>query len=252
MPHLPPETISTLHTTAVELGLPNNRSALLSHIPQTTLANIPSDASTPAAQLLLDLNALNQLPSASALQIWLDNAITLHAHDERAKPLIDAKEALANVSTPSPPMPPASSPARMPLVIAALLALPLAVFGFQFCHSPTPNPNASNPSTPEASTPPPPVSTAEAQLSPPSSSPSSSPAAPLPQSAAAQAPAAPAPSGSVQIKNDVRNIHNKGQMEAGNIDVPSNPGTSIAIDNKVDGVTGEKGSTSKVGNVTVH
>ncbi len=255
MPFLPPSTISSLHAASVALGLHDSRQGLLSGIPQPIAANLSAQASSRAEQLLLDLNALNQLPNPSPLHTWLDNAIRLHGHDPRAQPFIDAQSSISAAPLSALSRSSAPSPFRMPLAITAVLSVPIAVLAFQFCMS-SPHPaQPSNPSTSSAA--------ASSSLSPTPSAPASSPSAATassePQRAssgpspspAAETPAAQTPSSSVQINNDVRNIQNQGTLEAGNIEATSKPGSSLSIDNKVNGVSVAPSSSAKVGNIVV-
>src|SRR5690242_12717641 len=80
--------IHNLHELAMSAGLVHRRPALFVSIDEGFVSSIPTD-STPAGQLLLDLNALSRggtLPNGSVpLAIWLRNAIHLAAsHPEAA------------------------------------------------------------------------------------------------------------------------------------------------------------------------
>lgn len=94
---LPRGQLLEIQKTAVDLNLGDRRSALLARLP-----GLPSTLSTnnqPAAQLLLDLDYLNNRPEAFAgeeapLEIWLQNALALCRGDPRAQIFRDALQQL--------------------------------------------------------------------------------------------------------------------------------------------------------------
>lgn len=86
MPFLSQKRILELHGAALDLGLENARATLLGGMPRVLsgLATSPK----PSEQLLLDLIAMNSLPSgeageACALEQWLATAVHLHRGDPR-------------------------------------------------------------------------------------------------------------------------------------------------------------------------
>ena len=240
MQYLSPDTLQRLHRLALELGLCDARPTLLSGIPAPIVANLRS-VSNPSEQLLLDLQALNQLPSREPLHQWLNNVLTLHGHDERSAAFRKALNATAP-----------SLPKRPIWLIASLAALPFCVAAMQFCvcskqeappKGPTESASVSLDAAPLASS---------VQASPESQTSELKPSPQTPESKpSARAASSAGSADSVKISNEVKDIKNEGDMEAGNVEAKSKPGGTLIIENKVEGVTGSKGSTTKVGNVKV-
>ena len=75
-----PAQVIEIHTAAVQIGLAQSRTAMMSGIAPGFVASLATAAS-PAAQLLQDLHALNSVGSLEdgtlPLKIWLQNAVTL-------------------------------------------------------------------------------------------------------------------------------------------------------------------------------
>lgn len=85
---LPQDQILQIYQSAFDLHLGAQRNALFSALPNL-LGTLPK-ADQPAAQLLMDLNFLNNRPEGSAgevapLEIWLQNALALCPGDPRAQ-----------------------------------------------------------------------------------------------------------------------------------------------------------------------
>lgn len=100
--------IHHIHETAIELGLHEQREALLSGWPKTATAGF-TKANNAQSQLLIDLNTLNQQASAqpnqaeSLLEIWLNTAHHLSKHDPKSEVfLVALKEIRAR--RPPPPL----------------------------------------------------------------------------------------------------------------------------------------------------
>lgn len=188
---LQPQQIHDIHAIAIELGLHAQRDALLSGLPNQVSAGLPK-TSNDAAQLLQDLNALNQkpLPDNNAdpdLIFWLSAALALGASDPRSevfsKAIQEIRTAQSRLPLPNPSASPLASRSSHSKVWIALSLSLLAILGAvlwntPFNNTPAPAPSSSSlagKSTPIPTAPPspstPPLSVASAIKAPaPSSS----------------------------------------------------------------------------------
>lgn len=121
MPLLPLDRIRALHAAALDLGLADSRSTLFAAMPGVS-ARLTSTP-LPSAQLLNDLNALNDLPLQAGLgdgpfEIWLETVVTLFAHDPRCDlfrdALRDVRQARRGGGLPLPVVQPSPSPVAQP------------------------------------------------------------------------------------------------------------------------------------------
>jgi hypothetical protein len=93
--------ILEVHMAAVAAGLGDHRGALLAGIAREVLAALPS-ASSPNAQLLVDIDALNELETlvdaSIPLAVWLANAASLTPLRKEAAVFVDALERTQSTS----------------------------------------------------------------------------------------------------------------------------------------------------------
>lgn len=115
---LPQDQIILIHTTAMDLNLGAQRDALFAGLGGLLSALAKTDR--PAAQLLMDLYALNERPEAfvgevAPLEIWLQNALALCPGDPRAQVFQNALQHLqrARASKAQPPTQDISHTARV-------------------------------------------------------------------------------------------------------------------------------------------
>lgn len=104
MKHLPDKTIHALHEAAIRSGLSRSRTALLSGLDPMVVAGVPLE-NTPSAQLLADLEWMNELETVDesvVLADWLRNALLLVGPRSESRVFRQALDELTKSAAPPP------------------------------------------------------------------------------------------------------------------------------------------------------